>query len=309
VGKGGKVRIVAIGEILWDVINEQEFLGGAPLNFLVSAQRLGHTAALLSAVGNDQRGGLALDAMRRHGLTITFIQTVANTPTGAAIVTTDASGHVSFLFDRPAAFDCVELDELLISRIVEFQPKWIYFGTLTQSAEKGEERLNRLLKALSGTRRFYDINLRKDHWNLALVKRLSCLATIIKLNDGEAEELWTLTHDEDEPFTLEAFCRFWASTHECELICVTLGSKGCAVWQNNSLESFPGFPVQVVDTVGAGDAFAAGFLHCLDQGWPIEKTTMFANRLGAIVASRPGATPEWTVDECNDREIIFLPAS
>ena len=298
------MRVLSIGEILWDVFREREFLGGAPLNFSVSTQRLGNFTVLLSAVGKDSRGLLALDAMRCHDLTTDFVQISVGTPTGAALVTIDDSGNAGFVIQRPAAFDVVAVDEDLISRIMQFQAQWIYFGTLAHAIDEGEQRLIRLLRAQPDAKRFYDINLRKGHWRLSLVQRLSGLATIIKMNEVEAEELWHLTHDAEQLFSLEAFCRFWASTHGCELICVTLGGKGCAVWQNNALEFFPGFQIQVVDTVGAGDAFAAGFLHGLNQEWPIAKTALFANRLGATVASRSGATPEWTVDECTDKDVV-----
>ena len=63
------------------------------------------------------------------------------------------------------------------------------------------------------------------------------------------------------------------------------------------LAECPGYPVNVVDTVGAGDAFAAAFLHGLAAGWSAAKTGDFANRLGALVASRAGAVPEWSVGE------------
>lgn len=297
-GKEFSLRVLSIGEILWDVFGEQEFLGGAPLNFSVSVQRLGNCAALLSAVGNDPRGQLALDAMRRHGLTTDFIQTIAGTATGAAIVTTDIAGNANFVISRPAAFDAVEVNEALLSQIDRLHPEWIYLGTLAQAMESGEQRLMRLLNVCPAAKRFYDINLRDGHWNFPLVKRLSELATIIKMNEVEAETLWRLTHGAEKPFSLEAFCRFWASDHGCKQICITLGAEGCAVWQNNKMQFFPGFKVQVVDAVGAGDAFSAGFLHGLEQGWPIAKTALFANRLGSIVTSHSGPTPEWTADEC-----------
>ena len=153
----------------------------------------------------------------------------------------------------------------------------------------------RLLKALPRVRSFYDINLREGHWNLPLVQRLSRLATIIKLNDTEAEVLFSLAFPA-EPFSLDRFCMHWSSTYNVGTICVTLGAKGCAIYRQATLHHFPGFSVSVADTVGAGDAFAAGFLHGL--GWRMESQVMFANALGAIVASRPGATPFWTVDEC-----------
>ena len=123
------------------------------------------------------------------------------------------------------------------------------------------------------------------------------MATILKLNEAEAELLFTLTHASDE-FSLEKFCRFWASTYGIEIVCVTLGSKGCAFFVEDCLQTFEGVPVSVVDTVGAGDAFAAAFLHCHYLGWSIDRSASFANALGALVASRAGATPLWSLDEC-----------
>ena len=61
----------------------------------------------------------------------------------------------------------------------------------------------------------------------------------------------------------------------------------------------PGYPVHVLDTVGAGDAFAAAFLHGLGKGWPTPAVADFANRVGALVASRRGAIPDWTIAEAD----------
>lgn len=291
------MRILSVGEILWDVFGEKEFLGGAPLNFSVSAQRLGNTVALLSAVGADQRGRLATASMQQLGLTRDLVQTASASSTGAAVVTTDSNGNATFVIGRPAAFDFVDLNDSLLAKIRHLRPEWVYFGTLTQSMEQSEQRLNRLLAANPDARCFYDMNLRDGHWNLALVKRLSRQAAIIKLNDAEAERLFEIELGA-ATFSIEAFCRFWSSTYGGEVICVTLGSQGCAVWQEGRFQTFAGFSVTVVDTVGAGDAFAAAFLHGHQSGWPVERTARFANALGAIVASRAGATPAWTVEEC-----------
>jgi fructokinase len=141
------------------------------------------------------------------------------------------------------------------------------------------------------------MNLRTGHWNFALVEDLSRIATVLKLNDSEAELLFQLVFG-DKQFSLEEFCRYWSSTYGVQTICITLGGEGCAVFIDDALRTFPGYTVKVVDTVGAGDAFAAAFLHGLHSGWPVEHIAPFANALGALVASRAGATPAWTLDEC-----------
>lgn len=144
---------------------------------------------------------------------------------------------------------------------------------------------------------FYDINLRDGHWNLPLVERLSSLASIVKLNESEAMTLFELTHPAT-PFPLKEFCAYWASTFEVETICVTLGGRGCEVFHERTLHCSPGFKVRVVDTVGSGDAFAAGFLHGYELKWTMARTATFANGPGALVATRSGATPPWTAEEC-----------
>ncbi|HEV2324863.1 MAG TPA: PfkB family carbohydrate kinase [Terracidiphilus sp.] len=291
------MRILSVGEILWDVFGDREFIGGAPLNFSSSARRLGNSVALLSAVGADQRGTLALEAIRNQSLSTDLIQTSLRFETGTAIVAADAAGNASFAINRPAAFDGVEIDDFVSFKIRQARPDWIYFGTLAQSLTAGEQRLTRILADNHAAKRFYDINLREGHWDLSLVKRLSALATIIKMNDSEAEKLSVLAHG-PSPFSVESFCAFWSANYGGETICVTLGAKGCLVWQEGIARFFEGFSVRVVDTVGAGDVFAAGFLHGLESGWSLQRTASFANALGAIVASRAGAIPNWKPEEC-----------
>lgn len=291
------MQILSVGELLWDVFGETEFLGGAPLNFSVTIQRLGHPAALVSGVGNDARGSRALQSMSALGLSTDFVQVVLKRPTGTAIVTTDHQRNASYSIPRPAAFDDIALSATQWSRLTGLQPQWIYFGTLAQTNHANEKTLDRLIQELPGIEGFYDMNLREGHWNLSLVQRLCRLASVVKMNEDEARTLFRMTQP-SEPFSMEKFCRCWSSACGVDTICVTRGSEGSAIFAKNAFYSFEGVTVDVVDTVGAGDAFAAAFLHGLILGWPIARNASFANALGALVASRAGATPDWTPDEC-----------
>ena len=290
------VKILSMGEVLWDVLGEVEYLGGAPLNFSAVLQRLGNTAAVLTAVGKDERGMRTLKAMQDLSLTTEFVQQVSERPTGTAFVSTDGDRNVFFTINRPAAFDFLKIDGSLLERAVHFAPDWLYFGTLAQANPHMEAALNRLVKNLPETQCFYDVNLRSGHWSLALVERLSSAADVLKLNRHEAEMLYELTRGKGE-FNLEDFCRHWSLTYNIPTICVTLGSRGCAIFDHGTLRFFEGFSVDVVDTVGSGDAFAAAFLHGLNAGWPIEENATFANALGALVAGRRGGTPDWNIEE------------
>jgi fructokinase len=293
------VKILSVGEVLWDVIGEAEYLGGAPLNFAVASQRLGNSVALMTAVGADERGNRAFQTMDELGLTAEFVQRVTGRPTGTAMVSTDRDGNTVFAIERPAAFDCVAVDAVLLSRLAHIAPDWLYFGTLAPANLQVEAALLCIKENLPRTRCFYDVNLRTGHWNLALVEKLSVAADVLKLNHHEAELLFKQTQGKNG-YSLEGFCRQWKSAYGISTICVTLGSHGCAIFAGDTLRFFDGFSIEVVDTVGAGDAFAAAFLHGLNAEWPLEKNATFANALGALVASRPGATPDWTLEECHD---------
>lgn len=286
------MSILCSGEVLWDVFTHRELLGGAPLNFSAMASRFGHNAALLTAVGNDDRGRRALAAIRDLGLPTACVQSTASASTSTAIVTKDREGNASYQIDRPAAFDHFELDERTLALLTALEPTWLYFGTLAQTAPGSPALIETLRRRFPRLPCFYDINLREDHWNFPLVQRLSGAARVLKLNHAEAE----LLHRQLHPlciFSLESFCREWAAAHRIATICVTLGSEGCAILSKGQFRTFPGFPVKVVDTVGAGDAFAAAFLHGIIQRWPIEQTARFANAVGATVASQNGAIPHW----------------
>ena len=293
------MRILSVGEVLWDVFPEQELLGGAPLNFAINAVRLGDASALVSAVGDDERGRRLQQAIASAGVNGHYCRTLPGVLTGSALVGKSPAGEPTFAFPRPAAFDSLSLSDEEMGEMREaLNPDWLYFGTLVQTNEQVETTTRRLCEQLPGARAFYDLNLRPGCWNFPLVERLSALASVVKLNESEARTLGTSAGLSDKSFTLEAFCQRWSQRFDLDAICVTLGPGGCLVYQAGRAHTVPGFPVAVQDTVGAGDAFAAAFLHGLHRCWPVPETARFANALGSIVASRSGATPHWSLDEC-----------
>jgi fructokinase len=302
------MRVWSIGEVLWDVFPDQERFGGAPLNVCANLTRMGDHATLLSAVGDDQRGRLALARMSALGLDTGHVRVAQTLPTGVALIRISAAGEPEYEIPRPAAFDALVTGEASLQELErEAQAAaldWLYFGTLLQTGPAVEQFTTRLAQRLPATRCMYDINLRSGHWNLPLVQRLSSLATVVKLNADEAETLFALTAPAGAAYSLEAFCKQWTASYHVDTLCVTLGKDGCAIYQNGELHRFAGHKVSVVDTVGSGDAFAAAFLHGFHQGWPLQRVAQFANALGALVAGRAGATPEWSMEEC----LATLPA-
>ncbi len=271
------MRVASIGEILWDLIGDRELLGGATFNFSVQLSRLGHDVHFISAVGDDDRGRRALAAASGMGLSTEFIRTVNGAPTGTVSVFVDAQGVPDYFLHRPAAYDFAAIPEERID------PDWLYHGTLSFV----EPRMHALLSSYPGARRFYDINLRKDSYTRPLVMELLQHAHVVKLNDDEVVQVQQMAGASHK--SIEEFCRDYSARFQWEAVCVTRGERGCAILRGSEYVEIPGIPVKVIDTVGAGDAFAAAFLHGLDQGWSTAKIGEFANRLGAGVAGREGA--------------------
>jgi fructokinase len=289
------MKIVSFGEVLWDILPSTEHLGGAPFNFAWHAHNLGHEVCFVSAVGNDQRGSRALEQMADLGLSTRFVRRVSNYPTGTVTVALDSLELPQYVIHRPAAYDFPALGPAEFDALVNPAPDWIYFGTLQQTSAPAHNLLLKLITAAAAARYFYDVNLRVDCFTPELVQALVRRAHVVKLNEQEIPFLREIIGLQGD--SLEQFCRNCLRTFQLSAVCITLGPKGCALLMDNEYLEAPGFSVKVADTIGAGDAFSAAFIHGISAGWTAAQIAEFANRIGALVASRPGGTPKWTMAE------------
>ena len=281
--------MVVVGEVLWDRFPAAARLGGAPLNVSVHLKRLGHCPLLVSALGTDTSGDEARVAIVALGLDPTFIQSTTRFRTGSALVQLGPGEQTSFTIERPAAYDAVELTDAGVQRLVSWDPGWLYYGTLFASMASGWQVLGRLLDAVPRATRFYDLNLRPGFESPALVDELLRRAHVVKLNERELR----FVHEHlDLPLDPEQFCRAAAGRYQWRAACVTFGASGCAMLVGSDYVEAPGVRVDVTDPVGAGDAFAAVFIHGIASGWPAAQIATAANRVGAFVAGSAGAIPE-----------------
>lgn len=286
--------VVVVGEVLWDVFPDLLCLGGAPLNFAANANRLGFYPILVSGLGHDDLGRKAAREIQALGLDLSMVNWSAKRSTGTAQVSFDHEGHPTFSIPRPAAYDDVLLSERDLRIVGNLEPEWIYYGTLFASTGEGRATLDRLLDATPRAVRFYDINLRPGFDSLELAVELLTRADVVKLNEPEAR---VVGRHLGLPSDLDGFCRSALSRFGLRAVCVSLGNRGCAIFDGAEFAQADGEAVAVVDTVGAGDAFSAGVMYGLSTNWPAPRVAQFANRLGALVASRAGAIPEWGIGE------------
>lgn len=288
------VRIIGVGELLWDLFPDGPRLGGAPFNVIANLRRLGHRVAFVTAIGDDRLGRAALAAADDLGVDATFISTALDLPTGTVEVTPDpVEGH-RFAIRSPAAYESIGDGDALVARIRTWGPGALVYGTLAQRSDGVRELTRHIASEVRPAYRLYDVNLREGCWTPSLVIDLLGDATIVKVNEHESETLADLLGTSADPRALGTRL---AERFGVALVCITRGAGGASLWAAGTERSVAGMRVGVRDTVGAGDAFAAALIHGLVSSMPPGDALELANRLGALVASRAGALPPWRLDE------------
>lgn len=293
--------VLGIGELLWDVFPDGRRLGGAPFNVTANLRRLGNPARFASMVGDDELGRGAIAAATGLGVETDLIGVSQDVPTGTVVVHPDGTDGPTFEIVSPAAYESIALDDSALDAIRAWQPRGFVYGTLAQRFPAVFDATRLIVEAAPDAERLYDVNLRDGCWTPELVLTLLPLATIVKLNDVEAVTVADILGCPNEPTALGERL---AAEFRVRGVCVTSGASGAAFWVEGELHHAAGIPITVVDTVGAGDAFAAGLLHGVLEGRPAPSALAIANRLGALVASQRGAIPAWRAEDLEDAAVI-----
>jgi fructokinase len=280
--------VIAFGELLWDIFPSDEVLGGAPSNFAYRINNLGHDGWLVTRLGKDDRGRRAADLVRANGMSLDYVQWDEMHPTGTVPVELDSTGSPNFTILPNVAYDYIEITESLLA--LAAMADCICFGTLIQRAETSRRTLHALLDAAPQALKVLDLNLRKECYTQETIAASLERANILKLNESEAEILARMFN---LPDTFASFAPAAVKQWNLSVCVVTLGERGViAANDKGEFIQRPGHKVNVLDTVGAGDAFTAGFLHCYFEDRPLPYCCDFANALGALVAqTRGGAAP------------------
>ncbi len=280
--------LVGIGEILWDLLPAGSHLGGAPANFACIAALLGATGVVVSRVGDDQLGREALAGLQRHSLDGSFVQIDAGHPTGSARATLASDGSAGFEIAQDVAWDYLRWTPELAK--LAGQADAICFGTLAQRAPASRETIRR---ALACSRpeclRILDVNLRPPFDSLEILEDSLRRANVLKLN---REELPAVLRACKLPAALETDAvKMLRRQYGFQMVCITRGARGSVIAFGDKTVIHPGVVVEVVDTVGAGDAFTAALAVQLLAGSEPERVSEAANQVGAWVASQAGAMP------------------
>jgi fructokinase len=283
-----KRTIVGLGELLWDLLPSGKQLGGAPANFAYIANLLGDTGIPASRLGRDSLGDEALKKLAQLGLSNAFVQQDPSHPTGTVKVEIDSSGQPRFDISELVAWDFLEWTSSWQQLANEADA--VCFGSLAQRSAPSRSTIRSFLQATRPEAvRIFDVNLRQNFYSAQILAESMKLATIVKLNHEELPRIMHLLEHESRAEKDSA--RRLLSSHDLQWVCVTRGSRGSLLISLDECSEHPGIKVKVADTVGAGDAFTAALVHGYLRGSSLTQINETANRVGAWVASQPGATP------------------
>lgn len=280
--------IAGLGELLWDMLPSGPQLGGATANFAYFASLVGEEGIVASRVGCDDQGDRAVDRIAVLGLATDAIQRDEVYPTGTVDVALGPDGQPEFTINGNVAWEHMA-----------WTPEWsalaaradaVCFGTVSRHQAVSTVAVTAFLEALRPSAlRVFDVNLRQDRYSPALLHDSLQRVHIVKLNDEELRTVCPLLDLGGDD--LESMARRLREAFELEVVCVTRGAEGSLLVTASETVAHPGVPVDVVDTIGAGDAFTAVLASGYLRGVPLERVSEAANRLGAWVASRTGAMP------------------
>jgi len=272
--------IAVFGEVLFDRFPDgHQVLGGAPFNVAWHLQAFNQHPRFISRVGDDDKGGIIRQAMLDWGMTVETLQIDPDYPTGTVQVTIE-NGEPGYAILPDQAYDFIASQP-----DVGCEFDVIYHGTLALRNRPSEQALTDLIARHRG-KVFIDVNLREPWWQKDAVNRWVGNAHWAKLNHDELMHLATAQN------TLQETMRLFLELHQLEVLVVTCGSRG-AVAINQAgewAEVKPDGGLTIVDTVGAGDAFASVLLLGMQQDWTLPSTMERAQSFASVLVTKRGAT-------------------
>ena len=282
-----KKTVLAFGEILWDILPTETILGGAPFNFAYRINSLGDAGIFVSRLGQDKMGKDAFNKVSSLEIDTSYLQWDEKYPTGTVKVSFDQNNNPDYIIIPNVAYDNIQMTDALKDSVL--LSDCLCFGTLVQRSPKTRNTLEQLLEMSGKNIKLLDINFRKKCYSLDTVVNSLKKADILKLNEDEAKMLSEILQVKYN--TLIDFCSLIIEKFSLLCCLITLGEKGALALSNENNKVYvPGYRVELIDSLGSGDAFTAGFIHYYLKGMSLWEACTFGNTLGAICATQKGGT-------------------
>lgn len=280
-------KVICFGEILWDNLPTGRLAGGAPMNVAYHLRKLGIESSLISRIGKDVGGKALIDFIASINIPSQYIQIDATQKTSEVIGTLKANNEMVYDIIYPTAWDFIEWQGLY-KNLIGTADAFIY-GSL---ASRHYASRATLLRALETAKyKIFDVNLRAPHYNKQDIANLLQYANLVKINENEIDILsnWFTSYKKEKDRVNALREKF-----DIAEIIVTKGANGSSYYGKDDVEiTQPSLSVEVVDTVGSGDSFLAGFLAKKLEGNTVTDSFKYANQLAAFITTKAGACPSY----------------
>ena len=294
-----------IGAAFPDIKSFGAFVGGCPTNISVGVQRLGLQAALLTAVGEDPVGEFLLKFLENEGVETQFIPHKSGYRTSAVVLGIEPPDRFPLIYYRDNCADIeLTIDDVLAAPIAESRAVLISGTGLSKEPSRSATLYAAEQAQALGKHVFLDLDFRADQWHdpraFGVVMRSALRYIDVAIGTEEEIKAATLTslsqltieHSQISNPTIEGDMALAVETLLSvgpEALIVKRGIEGAEVHlTNGEIVHAKPFPVEVYNTLGAGDAFASGFIYGHLRGWSWERSARLGNATGAIVVTRHG---------------------
>ena len=290
-------KIVAFGEVVWDILPGGKVLGGTPVNMVFRCNSFGEEGFLLSRLGYDNSGHEALDKLEELGISVKNVQIDDEFPTGTVDVTFDENNEPRYKVELDVAFDHIEFSAHALKLVRNAD--CLFYGLLPQRFGVSKNTIRELIKESPDSIHFFDLKLFEHFFNKRVVEDLLKSSNIVRIKEKEVSFLM----DElgMEQGSLEEFSKQLTKKYKLDLILITKGSNGVFAYQRaQGIFVDPGYNVNVVDNIGSGMAFCAAFLHYYLNKKSLQDALNFGNAAGALNTTKRGATTYFDISEVID---------
>ena len=298
-----------IGSRLEDITSFAKSVGGSPTNIAIGAARLGLKSAVLTRVGDEQMGRFVLEQMGREGVSTRGVGIDKERLTALVLLSVENDKTFPLIFYRENCADMALCEDDVSEDFIASAAAICITGThFSKPGPAAAQRKAMRIAKANGMKVAFDIDYRPNLWGLAghaageeryiaserVSKHLSAILPDCDLIVGTEEEIRAAAGKEDVYEALQAI-----RTVSKAVIVLKRGPMGCVVFDGTIPAKIDdgiigkGFPIEVYNVLGAGDAFMAGFLRGYLRGEPFQTTATWANACGAFAVSRLLCSPEY----------------
>ncbi|WP_291326987.1 PfkB family carbohydrate kinase [Desulfovibrio sp. UCD-KL4C] len=279
--------VAGLGEILWDVLNDSEEIGGAPINFAYHAGALGADSIAISTIGSDERGRRSIEELQARELNLEAVSIDPDHATGFVEAKIDKHGVAHYMFPDNIAWDHLTLND----KAMNLAPKIhaVCYGTLAQRNKKARNSIYAFLDAAPKAMKVYDMNLRQHFYSKEIISKSLEKADVLKLNDDEIQIVASMF---DLKGTENQMLEILHNKFNLNCSILTRGSKGSLIIGYGQEIESDGIVLDILEnTIGAGDSFTAATILGLLLEHSLSDISKHANKLAAYVCSCKGAMP------------------